>query len=350
MSRSTLNVPNVTISPPEADSYSLLDCIEQLAQPGAVPSAGTPEARVADLALADADTAVRARAGVALPTRKVARKLNSNIPTAGGNLVATGTAAVVSAVRPQLTLEAAGAEVLEAPGAEDFSIPIATPDLLRTGWISEMGAASGPLFHNLTVSSVAFNAKGAAARIAYSRRAAKSAAQLLEPALLTEVRRAVADTIEAGFFFGSGSNNQPLGLVNVPGLQEETFAAAAPTAGELLNMVESVGDADAPLAAARWIMHPSDLRTQLETGRIEWIDGAHRLYGFPVLASTHCPEGTHFFGAWDVVKMAFFGPPQIIVDGFSNGKSITGDREIVVINYCDLGVTHPEHLAIGKAA
>ena len=348
-------MPNVITSPPETDAYSLLAAVEQLAQPGAVPSAGTPEARVAEMALAEADTAVRARAGAALPTRGLVdrmgvRKLNSGRPDAGGNLVAQATAAVAAAVRPVLVLEAAGGQVLEAAGAEDFSLPVMTPDLLNAGWISEMGAASGPLFHNLKVSSVSFTAKGAAARIAYSRRVAKSAAQLLEPALLAEVKRAVSDTVEAGFFAGTGSNNQPLGIINTPGLQAETFAATDPTAAELLAMLEAVGDADAPLTACRWILHPSDVVLQLAAGRIVWVDGAHRLYGLPVLASGHVPEKTYLVGDWSVVLMPYFGPPQVIVDGFSNGKSITGNREIVVINYCDVGLTHPEHLAIGKAA
>jgi hypothetical protein len=38
----------------------------------------------------------------------------------------------------------------------------------------------------------------------------------------------------------------------------------------------------------------------------------------------------------------------LIVDTFRNGKSATGETEIVVINYCDVGPIEPSHIVLGS--
>ena len=44
-----------------------------------------------------------------------------------------------------------------------------------------------------------------------------------------------------------------------------------------------------------------------------------------------------------------FGPSQVLVDGFSGGKSIRGDVELIVSNFVDIALAEVDNLVIGSA-
>ena len=86
----------------------------------------------------------------------------------------------------------------------------------------------------------------------------------IESAVLREVEQAVRAVLESGFLTGTGSTNQPLGLINTPGSGSQSFAGAVPTFAELVGMVETFADSDGELSNAHWILHPSDLADLLK--------------------------------------------------------------------------------------
>jgi hypothetical protein len=171
----------------------------------------------------------------------------------------------------------------------------------------------------------------------------------LEVALLTEIRAAVADVLESGFINGNGANSKPLGLLNTPGAGAKAFAGAVPTNAELIDMVELVGDADGDLSLAAWLLHPSDLAALLKAGLVAFIDGKHRIAGFPAYASRHVTEGKFLFLDPGVIRTIYWDAPQLLIDRYSNGKSISGAVELVLMNLSDIAVIHPSRIAIGSA-
>lgn len=288
--------------------------------------------------------------GQALPTRALARDLGVAAAASGGNLVATELERVAAAVRPMLVLDQIGAQRLEVAGSE-----IALPkfDGGVGSWLGEGDQASSL---STTVPGVEASARCAAARIALSRRMKNANRTDIEAAVLAEVERAVRSTIEQGFIQGSGSQNQPLGLISAA-TGSKTFAGAVPTWAELVDMLEILGDADADLSAAAWLVHPSTaaalMKVQIDADGGElavlWADGRHRIAGLPLAMTTACPEGKVVLGDFSTVTQVFFGAPQIIDDRFSAGKSISGASEIIVMNYCDVVLRNPEFVVVGSA-
>jgi HK97 family phage major capsid protein len=288
--------------------------------------------------------------GSALPTRALARDLGVAAAASGGNLVATELERVAAAVRPMLVLDQLGAQRLEVAGSE-----IALPkfDGGVGSWLGEGDQASSL---STTVPGVEASAKCAAARIALSRRMKNANRTDIEGSVLAEIERAVRSTIEAGFIAGDGTENQPLGLINAA-TGSKTFAGAVPTWAELIDMLEILGDADADLSRAAWLVHPSTaaslLKLQIDADggelAVNWADGQHRIAGLPMAMTTACPEGKVVLGDFSTVTQVFFGAPQIIDDRFSAGKSISGASEIIVLNYCDCVLREPAHIVIGSA-
>ena len=287
--------------------------------------------------------------GLAVPHRKMARDLGVGTASGGGN-IASGQQlqAVAQAVRPTLVLEAMGAERIEVNAVGELLFPRWSGG--TGGWLAE-GEAS--VSDAATIASVSATPHCAASRLALSRRLRNQAREDLEAAVLRELGQCVAATLEAGFLAGSGSNEQPLGLISTPGIGSQSFAGAVPTLAELAGMVERYADAAGDLGAARWLLHPSDLSDLLLPNGgemiVQYIDGAHRIYGLPVFTTSHLTEGKHLLLDPSAVATVYFGPAQVVMDEYSNGKSLSGAAELCVFNFADLAIIRPNHIVVGSA-
>jgi len=287
--------------------------------------------------------------GLAVPHRRMARDLGVGTASGGGS-IASGQQlqAVAQAVRPALVLEQMGAERIEVNAVGELLFPRWSGG--SGGWLAE-GEAS--VSDAATIASVSATPHCAAARLALSRRLRNQAREDLESAVLRELGQCVAATLEAGLLAGSGSNEQPLGLISTPGSGSQSFAGAVPTLAELAGMVERYADAAGDLGAARWLLHPSDLSDLLLPNGgemiVQYIDGAHRLFGLPIFTTSHLTEGKHLLLDPSAVATVYFGPAQVVMDEYSNGKSLSGAAEICVFNFADLAVLRPAHVVVGSA-
>ena len=291
--------------------------------------------------------------GASVPHMRMVRDLGVGAATSGGNL-ASGQQiqAVAAAVRPTLVLEQMGCERVEVNATGEVLFPRWTGG--SGGWLAE-GEAS--ISDTAAIDSVTATPKCAAARLAVSRRLRNQSREDVEGSILAELGQCVAATLEAGFLTGLGVNSEPLGLIYSPGIGAATFAGAVPTLSDLVGMVETYGDADGDLTDARWLLHPSDLADLLKAqvdadgGEliVQYIDGAHRICGLPVFSSRHLTEGKHLLMDPSAVATVFFGPAQVVLDEYSNGKSLSGAAEIVVFNFADLAVLRPAHVVVGSA-
>jgi HK97 family phage major capsid protein len=291
--------------------------------------------------------------GLAVPHSRMVRDLGVGTSSAGGALAsATSLQAVANAVRPALVLERMGAQRVETSGVAELAFPRFAGG--SGSWLAESEAA---VSYSATIASLTATPHCAAARLALSRKVRNQAREDVEAAVLRELRQCVAATLEAGFLTGTGSNSQPLGLLNTPGIGSQSFAGATPTLAELVAMIEVYGDADGDLEAARFLLHPSDLadllKAQIDTDGgetiIQFVDGQWRIAGVPVATSRHVTEGRHVLLDPSAVALAYFGPAQVVMDEFSNGKAINGSAEIVVFNFADVAVMRPSHLVVGSA-
>ena len=187
--------------------------------------------------------------GCFVPPATMVRDLLTSPASAAGDLIATSVLAVSESVRPQTILEAAGVQRLEVSG-DNLSLPRFVE--AAAAFIGE-GASYPPLA--TTTTSIDATPRLASARIAFSRRL-KVLVPDAEAAVLAEVGRAVAALIERGCIDGTGTNAEPLGLLNLPGKLTQAFASATPTSAELALMLEKLGDAKADLSKVCYLMHP----------------------------------------------------------------------------------------------
>lgn len=318
---------------------------------GADPSLAKRERGILEV-LAQNNPEVRTRGGVPLPTQTQARDLQLSTATSGGNLGNSALLDVAGAARPATVLERLGAPVVQLRQAAEGALPVlaGTPSGM---WISAEGGAI-PQF-DPTINSALLTAHEASVRLSYSRRLAAMSEDraALQADLLRELGQIMASTLEEGFIKGTGSEGQPLGLLNVTGRQTKSFAGATPTWAELTAMLEQLGDADARLESAAWLLHPSTaadlMATEKSSGSGQYVleyDGGYRIAGRPVGITSTITEDTVLLADMSKLRLVFFAAPQLLVDRYSH--STTGAVQLVVSNYTDIAVTSGPMIVVGS--
>ena len=335
--------------------YSIIDLAESM-KPGADLRLAKYERGLSGM-MAELLPEKAGRAGVVMPTIKFARDLELGAINGGEAISSTTVLPVAKACRPATVMEDAGARVVNLNSTSAATLPVFDGSLTTAVWISEGGAS--PSFSNLTVKSVSSTPKCCAARIAYSRRlmAGVSDRAAFENALLAELRRAIKTQIEEKFFSGTGSTDQPLGILNTPGVQTKSFGAALGTHAELVDMIHKLVDADGDLATSRFLMHSSDfaklLDQQVTTNggatTVSFEGSQYRIAGVPVHQTTAATEGKVVLADMSKINLIFFGPPSLLSDGFSGGKSTFGTTEISIFNWLDSAISDPSACVIGSA-
>ena len=166
-----------------------------------------------------------------------------------------------------------------------------------------------------------------------------------------EVGRAVAGLIVKGAIQGTGSNSQPLGLLNLPDALSQTFASATPTSDELASMLEKLGDADVDLSKVVFLMHPSTAADLMKT-RVDANSGALvlsdlKIHGLPVFITSNVTEDKVIAMDPSYSSLIFFAAPQAVVDPFKG--AISGVTNVQVLNAMDFVCTHQSSVVVGSA-
>ena len=83
--------------------------------------------------------------------------------------------------------------------------------------------------------------------------------------------------------------------------------------------------------------------------QLTFVGNGYKIAGIPVFATTAATEGKVLLADMSAITLLFYGPPQLIVDAFSGGKSTTGQTELIVQNYVDSLIRDRSLVVVGSA-
>jgi HK97 family phage major capsid protein len=290
---------------------------------------------------------------IPLPDDRLLRALGVGGSAAtGGDLVVSSVARVAEAARPALALDLIGVERITVSGHGPFALPSWDPEATVGSWVGEGSAGATPA---LTVHEVETSPKQAIASVTLSRRLVKAVDQI-ENDVLAEIRRATAATIESGFLNGLGGL-QPLGLLNTPGAQVQTWLSTSPSRAELVLQMKDYANAHGSLSRARWLMN-SNLAASMLTTEVSATSGQFVLsvdpggrpliMGIPAVIADHLPDGRLLLLDPSTVKVVYWGNPYALANPFAN--DVAGDLRLTVYNACDIACLQPAQITIGRTA
>lgn len=177
--------------------------------------------------------------------------------------------------------------------------------------IAEGGA---PSVSNLTFGTIKAQPKGIGGFAQATRSAVNQINPSLEAMMMADIAKSIALKADALALNGTGSDAQPLGILNVSGIG--TFTAAAMTWANLLESESDLATANCDEGTMKFLTTPA-VRAVLKarekaTGFPKYLwDDDNRLNGYEALVSNQCPSATIIFADWSTIKLVEFGALEL---------------------------------------
>jgi len=212
-------------------------------------------------------------------------------------------------------------------------------------WVAEDGAPTEgqPVFAQLTMSP-----KNLAAYVQISRNLVLQSDPSVEAMVQDDISRAIAVAIDAAALAGSGSSNQPTGIISTTGIGSVSFSSGgAPTFAEIVSVESAITVDNAVTGDLNWVTHPTlggTLNTTTKdsgSGRFVSEDG--QILGYPVSITSSCTSGNIVLGSFNELIVGQWGAVEVITDR----SATTGQLTLGLHTAVDIGVRHAEAFAKG---
>ena len=301
------------------------------------------------------DTPERLRLGTRtalLPDAVFARALGAVSASEGADLIIASVQRVAAAARPQLALDLAGVPRLDLRGSGPVTLPSWVPEVTPGGWLAH--GANG-VENQLTVQTANASPKSCYAYLDLSREI-QQLVPMIEADVLVELGRATRNVLETGFINGSGSESQPLGLLNIPGATRNNWAASTPTRAELITQLQNFSEAHGSLNTARWMLN-SDLIARMLASEAAAQTGVFNLsiensrptiLGVPAIISEAMPDDRLMLIEPQSIRQVFWGSPAALSDPYTH--DVSGTLRLLVFNDADIVSLQPAMVCIGQGA
>jgi len=285
----------------------------------------------------------------------------------GGNLVQTGLLAdqFIEVLRNQLVTATLGARYLT--GLEgNIDIP---RQISQTAgyWVAEAGAVTEA---EATFDKVSLRPKTVGALSKLSRLMLLQATPAIEMIAREDLMKIMALAIDLAALSGSGSSNQPTGIVNQSGVGAVVGGTnGAQVTFDHINALEgALRAANAPMATTGYAINAVTkkyLRSlKSTTGQYLWSNNGNaaggapdQLWGYEYAVSNQmrstltkgsssgvCSE--LIFGNWQELLIAEWGVTEIMVNPYDSTGFTTGDVLIRAFQTLDIGVRHAASFAV----
>ena len=334
---------NVDLSSREKESYSLLRAISASAS-GDWSKAGL-EKEISDTIGQRSGNASQGGFYMPADMQWGRRDLTVGTNNAGGFLVGTDHdgASFIDALRAAMVTTRLGARVMS-----NLQGNVAIPKLATgtsTYWVAEDGAPTEgqPVF-----ASVSLTPKNLASFVQISRNLLVQSDPSVEAVIQDDITRAIAVAIDAAALAGTGSSNQPTGILATTGIGSVSFASAgAPTFAEIVA-IESAISADNAMGANMAFVTTPALAGTLKTttkdsGSGRFVSEDNSIMGYSVNPTSSMTANTILLGDFSQLMIAQFGAVEVITDR----NAQTGQLTLGLHALVDVGVRHAESFAKG---
>jgi len=302
--------------------------------------------------------------GIGVPSALISvesRDLTVGTAATAGNLVETEYGEFIPALRPKLKVMEMGASVMTGLVG---NIELKKQTGVATAeWAGEQTTAveTEPSLDKFTLSP-----KRLAAYTDLSTQLLMQSSISTENWIRQELSMAIARKLDSTALNGSGTGNQPLGLLNFADINTVAIGAngGAPTREKLLEMAKEIAVEDADIGDMAFLLTPG-VRYKLQTTKVDagsglfvWNNMANDLLGYRAEVSNNVPSdltkgtGTDLnaiiFGVWNQLIIGQWAGADIIVNPYTKAKEAT--VEIVVNSFWDINSRHDQAFSVIKDA
>jgi HK97 family phage major capsid protein/HK97 family phage prohead protease len=328
----------------EVKRFSFIKALNYLANPGDAAARRDAEFEI-EVGRAAATKYERSSNGIVVPNEVLRRDLLVDIPTAGGNLVADEllSGSFIDLLRNRLAFAQAGVSILTGLQG-NISIPRQT-SAATAYWVGENVA---PTESQQAIDQVNMTPKTVAAFVDYSRRLLLQSSIDVEGMIRNDLARVIALEIDRAAIYGTGSSNQPLGLVNTTGIGTETLTNAG-TFAQLIAMETDVASANADVGSMRYIMNAAARGALKSTSKAGteaiFVWENNEVNGYPVIVSNQLQANDALFGDFSSMVMGMWSGLDLMVDPYAGATA--GTVRVIAHQDLDVAVKQPASFCFG---
>lgn len=267
------------------------------------------------------------------------RALTTQPGSSGGYLVGTETTGHASNLRPRGVLNRLPVQRMDGLTG-NVSLPRGVGASTATWQATETEAvaATAP-----TLGSITLAAKTLIGTLEVSGALTRGMGAAGNAWMTSEVRYTIDEAAARAFFNGAGGA-EPVGLLNVPGINAQAGAALSwASVLDMLRLAELSCEDDSTLA---WVCAPDAAKIlrarERASGNGNFIIADGRIAGLPCVVSATVPNGTLIVADWSRVVVASWGAIEVEVTGMASSAHFNaGMTAVRCIASVDFAVTQP---------
>ena len=274
------------------------------------------------------------------PTEWLTRDLSAGVTTAGGFTVGTEKPDLLSLFRPWSAIANLPVTMLSGL-VSNLSMP-AVATAATAGWSAETAALStGDPTFSLPVQ---LSPKLVSATIKFSNKLAAVTGFDFKKAILSELFKSLSAELDRVALLGTGSGNQPIGILNASGTNSITFGAAA-TWPNVLKFETAIGKNNGTRGAQGWLCSNNTKERWKQiprtTGGTNFIWEDDQVNGYPAAATSFLDVSDQvIFADWSQLIIAeWAGGIEFVTNPYTYAS--TNQVQLIASLYCDVGLARP---------
>ena len=278
--------------------------------------------------------------GVIIPTEAVLGQRTMTVGNLGGNVSSISDASkLIPFVQRQGVYSSIG--LTEFNGfSSDVKIPRGTS--VATASFLSMDGSTDITEGTPTMDSVNFSPTSLACFTEVSHKLVLQSSVDMDNYLRNLMSESIANKLDLAVIHGSGSSNQPTGMLNTTGINTETYSSAIAYA-DLANALSTLATDGIPLNAISWVVNPAEFASLqvkdkgTDTGQFlletesnpDDINQVGTMLGYPCYVSDSVPSGEVLLCRGQHSALGFFGGLELDVNPFQDfQKGVIGIRAI----------------------
>jgi HK97 family phage major capsid protein len=263
-----------------------------------------------------ADVLKKEARGFYVPHDLIMRGMSKGDPAKGGALVTTDLRLdqFVDIMRNRTVMALLGMRMLGGLVGD-----LDLPKKISGSNFSWLGEGEDSKLSDFDLTTLPMSPKTIAGGIPVTRRLRKQSAKSIEALIIDDLVEGLGVAIDYGILHGSGSENQPLGLLNQQGIPAIEFDGPGLTHGKAVDMRTKVATFNAAKGALAYLtsVTQSGLAQQTEkfpgtVGRTVWEDG--KVNGYRAEDTNQMPDDLWLFGDFSQLVLGMWGVMDLKVD------------------------------------
>jgi HK97 family phage major capsid protein len=329
---------DVGLSQKEVKRFSFVRALNYLASPGDATARRGAEFEI-EVGLEAAKQYERSSNGIVVPNEVLRRDLTVGVAADGGNLVDDVLLAgsFIDILRNKLALANAGMTTLTGING-NISIPRQS-SAATAYWVGEN---SSPTESQQAVDQVNLSPKTCGAFVDYSRRLLLQSSIDVESMVRDDIATQIALELDRVGINGSGSSNQPQGIINTSGIGSQSLTGFG-TFAEYIGMETDVAVANADAGNLRYIINASARgalkSTEKASNTAQFVYENDEINGYPVNVSNQLGNNDALFGDFSMLIMAMWSGLDLTVDPYAGATA--GTVRIIALQDVDFAVKQP---------